>query len=189
MTAFNPFPEDSPAARILGQILEIGRSSLGPSRPKAGAWRPELDALDDTGLLGLDQIADSEAASCVRSGLLLFGDDLDGSHTLSQSIGSADGSFWHGIMHRREPDYSNSKYWFRRVGDHPVFDELASRVASGPAADEITASGTWDPFAMVDIVEDCERGSRGALREELEELQELEMLVLAAHCYGKAAGS
>lgn len=188
MSGLVPLPENTPGARILGRILESGRSPLGPGQPKTGTWREDLAALSDTELLGLDRIIDEDAAACVRSGLLLLGDDLDRSHTLSQSIDSPDGNFWHGIMHRREPDYGNSKYWFRRVGDHPTFDTLPAHVNAGPAADEITVSGSWDPFAMVDIVEDCERGARSELRDELESLQELEMLALLTHCYSRASG-
>ena len=44
---------------------------------------------------------------------------LEPSHTISQGISSPSGSYWHGIMHRREPDYANAKYWFRRVGPAP----------------------------------------------------------------------
>lgn len=50
----------------------------------------------------------------------LYVDELDASHRVSQGIDDATGSFWHGIMHRREGDFSNSHYWFRRVGDHPA---------------------------------------------------------------------
>lgn len=52
--------------------------------------------------------------------LWLYVDELDRSHRVSQSIEDATGSYWHGIMHRREGDFSNSHHWFRKAGDHPA---------------------------------------------------------------------
>jgi hypothetical protein len=52
----------------------------------------------------------------LRAGLWLYVDELDRSHRVSQSIESHAGAYWHGIMHRREGDFSNAKYWFRRSG-------------------------------------------------------------------------
>jgi len=60
-----------------------------------------------------------------KCGLLLLSGQLDASHEISQSIHSPEGSFWHGIMHRREGDFWNAKYWFRKVGKHPVLAHLA----------------------------------------------------------------
>jgi hypothetical protein len=63
----------------------------------------------------------------LESGLWLLVGDLDRSHDISQQDSTAEGSFLHGIMHRREGDFSNAKYWFRKVGTHCVIDQLASK--------------------------------------------------------------
>lgn len=57
------------------------------------------------------------------AGLWLYVDDLDRSHTVSQGLNDTTGAYWHGIMHRREGDFSNSHYWMRRVVDHPLLKE------------------------------------------------------------------
>ncbi len=71
------------------------------------------------------------------AGLWLYVDELDRSHAISQGISDATGSFWHGIMHRREGDFSNSHYWFNRVGHHPAMDTIPK----------------YDPHAFIDDVE------------------------------------
>ena len=88
------------------------------------------------------RVADRAAAAACLAGLWLLHDFLDESHAISQSIADATGSFWHGIMHRREGDFSNAKYWFRRVGSHPVLAEL------GDSFPELGAP--LDPAALVD---------------------------------------
>lgn len=56
----------------------------------------------------------------LRAAIWLYVDELDRSHDLSQGIENEIGAFWHGIMHRREGDFWNSKYWFRRAGSLPA---------------------------------------------------------------------
>src|SRR5690242_1586775 len=58
------------------------------------------------------------------SGLYLYFSCLDEAHSIAQSLDTADGAFWHGVMHRQETDPANSTYWFRRVGKHPIFPAL-----------------------------------------------------------------
>ena len=92
-------------------------TSLGPGTP-AGALRAKLAT------------ACASLPPACAAGLWLRFDFLDESHAVSQDLESADGSFWHAIMHRREPDAGNSKYWFRRVGGHPVLKLLAERASA-----------------------------------------------------------
>lgn len=86
-----------------------------------------LSAGDAASLLG---DAPAHQHESLISGLWLLAGDIDRSHTISQDLPSAEGSFLHGIMHRREQDFGNSKYWFRRVGSHPVLDQIADLAGS-----------------------------------------------------------
>src|SRR5262249_34814253 len=95
----------------------------------------------------------------------LYHDFLDESHAISQTLKSGSGACWHGLMHRREPDFSNSKYWFERVGSHPVFHPLAADAAHLAAGDEphpstrfLTTQRAWEPDAFIDLCEACLAG-------------------------------
>ena len=103
---------------------------------------------------------DGESA-LIQSAALLWHDQLDKSHDLSQDIPCTDGSFLHGIMHRREPDYSNAKYWFNRVGTHPVYPEILNRVTQlvADTSLENLRGIKWDAAAMVDAVSSARVGT------------------------------
>jgi hypothetical protein len=121
-----------------------------------GPWSPELQRE----IHGLTPGSDA-AARAVQAGLLLWNDDLDGCHTIAQDLSDEFGAYLHGIMHRREPDYSNAKYWFRRVGQPPLFPQLrgaALELLQGQNGLEshrksIESQSSWDPFQMVDWCE------------------------------------
>lgn len=91
------------------------------------------------------------------SGLFLLLNFWEKSHGISQDIHSREGSYWHGIAHRIEPDASNAGYWFRKIGDHPIFPEL-HRQAQGIFNQERAISGNvpwqlkgeWNPFLFID---------------------------------------
>lgn len=105
------------------------------------------------------------ARSPLVAGLWLYVDQLDRSHRTSQKIDDATGSFWHGIMHRREGDFSNSHYWFRKTGDHPVI----ALVGQG-----------YDPHDMIDQVEQAH--AQSAAPAELVALQRREWAALFQWC-------
>jgi hypothetical protein len=91
------------------------------------------------------------------AGLYLYFSCLDEAHAAAQAIPSAEGSFWHAILHRQEPDPDNSAYWFRRVGRHAIFPALAKQAAEIAAPAGIELPSAWDPFAFIDL---CERARR-----------------------------
>ncbi len=135
----------------LGKLLsELPLPELGPGRSNPAVYA-ELKALDHQALFEGQTVVDGAMADCCLTGLWLLHDYLDESHTLSQSIDTITGSYWHGIMHRREPDYFNAKYWFRRVGQHPVFEQMGQQVQSADLS-------PWDPFRFVDLCENAARG-------------------------------
>jgi hypothetical protein len=142
------------------------------------------------------QPADAEMAACCVAGVWLLHDYLDESHTISQRIDTTSGSFWHAIMHRREGDFSNAKYWFRNVGQHPAFPALGEqahvaaslRDADSSRGDTRLRDGDWDPFAFVDLCQAVARGQTAA-RELCLDIQQAEWELLFDHCYREAVGS
>src|SRR5262249_28420883 len=99
---------------------------LGPT-PRVSAWSQGKIASELKGALGNSRVP-AERQELIRALVLLWHDHLETAHEIAQGIDSSDAAFVHGIMHRREPDYGNAAYWFRRVGNHPAFTKIAEKV-------------------------------------------------------------
>lgn len=85
----------------------------------------------------------------IKAALWLYVDELDRSHAFSQDLHNPTGSFWHAIMHRREGDFSNAKYWYRKAGAHPAMTHID--LAGGGSASG-SDMGAYDPIAFTDRV-------------------------------------
>ncbi len=165
-------------------------ADLGPA-PHAGASsQTQINVALDR-LLG-DSGLTAERRDLVRALVLLWHDHLEAAHELAQSVEDRDGSFVHAIMHRREPDYANAKYWFRRAGSHPGYPAIADRVAalldtSGEPElrQRLISRGQWDPFAFVDACEEASRQPAGDKQYRLlREVQRIEFETLLEYLLG-----
>ncbi len=158
---------------------------LGPG-PRAGVLAAPALNRDLEDLFRRTKLP-AEKQPLVRALVLLWHDHLDPAHEIAQGVANADGAFLHGIMHRREPDYGNAKYWFHRVGRHAAFPEIARAVAALLKAphkeqrSQLLPNGDWDPFAFIDACERCARRPPGdAEHQLLRDVQRIEMETLLA---------
>ncbi|MEX2215401.1 MAG: hypothetical protein WD768_14810 [Phycisphaeraceae bacterium] len=157
---FHPFPEPFEAA--IGPLLEALPLDEAMSQLVVREEGP-------TGVVQrLVQSPVFAAHAPLQAGLWLYVDRLDRSHEISQAMDDATGSFWHAIMHRREGDFGNSHYWFRRAGNHPAMKLMED----------------YDAHAFIDAVEVAHR--KGAADEELIQMQRGEWFVLMRWCMEQA---
>ena len=165
---------------VFAQLLATDRRrSLDVGQPDKGAKTALKELTVESAFAHLRKggqraIADSEMAECCLAGVWLLHDYLDNSHTISQRIDTAEGSFWHAIMHRREGDFSNSKYWFRHVGQHPVINALGA-----------LPNANYDPYEFVDQGQAVVRGKSDA-RDACLDIQQAEWELLFDYCYQEA---
>ncbi len=159
---------------LVAEILLVPASNaLAPKRNEDETLLARLNTLTLDTLFAPHKIKSRSDAECVHSALFLWHDYLDESHKISQEIETQNGSYWHGIMHRREPDYGNAKYWFRKVGAHPIFPALGS---------------DWDPFAFIDQCELAAKKKDAKLDEQCRAIQKTEFDLLLEHCWRAALG-
>jgi hypothetical protein len=171
----------SPAVHDL--LSEDRLAPLGPGTPNE-KFRPQLAAISDALLFAPHAVRDAQMAAACRAALWLYHDFIDEAHKISQDIDTPTGSYWHGLVHRREPDYSNAAYWFRRVGKHPVFDSLV-RAAQQLPSEGVAVPSPWDPFWFIDYCEACAKGQESG-EHFARLLQQREWELLFDYCYQHA---
>lgn len=164
-------------SEILRSLTKERLSDLGPGMASAEI-RKQLELM--TPEIVVSGYRSRDAARACVSGLWLLHDFLDESHTISQALHTPEGSFWHAIMHRREPDAWNSKYWWQRVGNHPVLNQLVEQCPS-------IGYKYTTPDAFVDF---CERVRDTGSGDEIlaKKLQWLEWKLLFDWCLELAKG-
>ncbi len=131
------------------------------------------------GAVTADLFPNAAAPEAALTGLWLGIGDWERAHELAQDIDSADGYYWHAIVHRQEPDPWNSRYWFNKAGMHPIYPELA-RVGD----DKLGLAGPWDAGRFVDL---CGEAAGTEREPAVREVQQAEWRLLLLHC-ARSAG-
>jgi len=132
-----------------------------------------------------DLFSSARAPHTAMAGLFLYFSCWEEAHEAAQSDSSAEGSYWHAIVHRQEPDAGNSSYWFHRVGEHAVFPALveAARIiaAAHPGAG-LKFAKAWDPLAFIEICEQARKRPGSELEQAALEIQRAEWQLLFDYC-------
>ncbi|WP_276354758.1 hypothetical protein [Cohnella caldifontis] len=192
-----------------GKIVETlkNRKSLPPLAPEH-AWHPGLDAeiagLPEERMAG-DHPDGRLSALAWKAALHLWNDSLEPAHAIVQELETPTGAALHGILHRREGDFWNAKYWFRTAGDHPAYHGLQARASEwlaewtqaggglpgGPAGEAIRTiarQGIWNPYLFTDAVEIAVgRIGETAAVEALEAIQHLELAAFLRYLEARLA--
>ncbi|HWE04792.1 MAG TPA: hypothetical protein VG326_20470 [Tepidisphaeraceae bacterium] len=165
---------------VAGTTSESARALLAGVKPQQLLTLPVVNPQDAGAMLG---------------GLWLWHDSLDACHKIVQDLIGPTGAFWHAIMHRREGDFSNAKYWYARCADHRVF-----RLISAMGIDLIGRDTTdesllrivgaeYNPDALVDLIEAIHEKAADPRRQAVIRIQQLEWEALFNHCAYEATAS
>lgn len=157
------FPGD-PLSTAARRVLRINKDHaytalVLPSFVSGPAEAYELlDTLSPAGLFD-GNVADPHAAACVHAGLWLWHDFSEAAHRIAQVIETPAGAFWHALLHRREGDFANAKYWYAQCRGHVSLATIGAQVADllrdAPADKTLLklALDGWSGAAFVDLVE------------------------------------
>ncbi|MFS0837591.1 hypothetical protein [Paenibacillus sp. 1P03SA] len=190
--------------RLIAKPLLGRQPSLYPIEEWDSLIDVRIDKLQVSALSG-DNPDKEPYALALKSGLYLLNESLDNSHEISQSITNETGSYWHGLMHRMEGDYSNAKYWLQDAGNHPIHTDLVNEVRSfldrqpGLRAleheamkakiDVLVTSPEWNSSVFADAVElQVTLLQNPDIEAWLTHIQYLEFKLLLAYCYRQCDG-
>lgn len=177
------------------QSLDFAAGSCG-----LDAWSASLPALfADDGPAGFAPAAADEPDDVARAVVLMVAGADEAAHEVAQSReGTTLYDHAHAIMHRREADFGNARYWARRISRSPVFHTMGEGVTAAiesvrsqcPALqDEVadqfaTLAAAYDPLAFLEIVERAWQADSDSLRVLCQAVQFEEMVRLVAVATG-----
>jgi len=153
---------------------------LVPTEPLNYDLLLKLRAADDALLTDQRPIGKRPMFTLVRGGLFYALDAIDEAHKIFQDCPGDLGSYWHGMIHRREGDFDNARYWFRRTGVLAFFGELHG--AASKYSSVMARQSDWDPYLFTGECEQARFGATEGLKD-LSALQRLEFDILFAYCW------
>ena len=143
---------------------------LIPQETSAPLLVRRIREADDATISGGREIGEPGVFALIRGGLYYAVDAIHEAHAVFQEASGDLGSYWHGMMHRREGDFENARYWFRRAGTLGFFDSLHHAASEHSAV--MARQSNWDPYLFTG---ECEQARFGA-EEGLKELAALQLI-------------
>jgi hypothetical protein len=156
--------------------LEEGGQRLMPLVSSRSGSDEARTRIRQAGALQLLPLA--RAPEAAMAGLYLYFDCWTEAHETAQDIATPEGSYWHAIVHRQEPDAGNSAYWFRQVGAHAIFPEL--RAAAAEIG--IPVGPRWNPQAFIDLCARAGQSPGSELEGQARAVQRAEWQLLFDYC-------
>ena len=178
---FDPASYSEKVARLLS--LDGNGNRLMPLVTKGRSSEQAYAQLK--GATAHDLFPSAASPTAALAGLWLYFSCFEEAHEIAQADTSPEGSFWHAILHRQEPDSGNSAYWFRRVGNHPVFPSLVDesmRIIKRYPHAEFRPSVKWDPFGFILFCERARQQPGSSSEAAALEIQRAEWQLLFDYC-------
>lgn len=150
----------TPIAAQIKQWLDTLPKTMPLSAVKHPAEEKTLTVLLSDATLASDPLV--KAMFGLRIG------EIDQPHVIVQNDPSPLGSYLHGVVHRLEKDFWNSKYWFRQIRDVSLLSSISRFVteylAENGMADAASQMGILkgSQFQPVEFVTACEQASGNA---------------------------
>lgn len=168
-----------------------------------------LDRLDIARLFQGVGLVSEVHAHMIRAALYVQNDDLKAAHAICQPMGRdlPEASYWHGVIHRREPDFDNAHSWFLRAESpgmaaalyKAVCDLLQQAIQLPDYGDARACAlaffrhlqnlGTWDALYYLDLCRQCANKGDEALHLLLEDVQRVEFETAFEWTFQKAVGA
>ena len=158
-------------------------ATLAPREPLGYDLVRRIREADDAMLAGGKKIVSAPPLALVRGALYYAVDALDECHRIFQEDHTDAGSYWHGMMHRREGDFDNARYWFRRAGALPIAAALHAEAAR--VSPLMARQTTWDAYLLTGECEQCKHGAEES-RAECVALHRVEFDGLLDYCWRNA---
>ena len=133
----------------------------------------------------------------VQSALYIYFDCFKEAHQIAQDHEGLFGNWLHAILHRREPDAGNSKYWYARIKipskvSQGIAQEALKVLGAHPTKDleafqkKLAKEGEWVSEAFVDLCEKVQSGKPDSSDyQALAQIQEIEWFNLLKLILGK----
>jgi len=171
------------------KIMKLADSAGVRPFDRLGRDKPLLNgkkAVEALTAENLGWVKDSQTLLFVESALYIYFDCFEEAHQIAQDHEGIYGNWLHAILHRREPDAGNSKYWYQRVNGPPsVYEGIGVKaleiLGKNPVneldslAQKISKSKTWEPGTFVDLCDKFRKKEPSSLPyKALVEIQEIE---------------